>query len=158
MASFKFKKMTTMATIAQQLKIKYFPFEIKDSNGNLIYRESSNGYWIRREYDFEGNIIYHEDSNGYWYKREFDSNGKEIYYENANGDWFKIEYDSKGNKIYFENSRGYWYKCEYDSKGNRIYYENSDGKIIDNRPKIELTLDEIAKKFGIPVNQLKIKK
>src|SRR5690606_28604357 len=103
-------------TIAQQLKIKDFPFEIKDSNGNQIYFETSNGYW---------------------YKREYDSNNKEIY---------------------FEESNGYWVKREYDSNNKEIYYENSDGTIIDRRLEIELTLDEIAEKFGIPVSQLKIKK
>ncbi len=67
--------------------------------------------------------------------------------------------DSNGNEIYFENSDGVWVKREYDSYGNQIYYENSHGKIIDNRPKqVELTLDEIANKFGIDVSQLKIKK
>jgi len=106
-----------MKTIAQQLKIKEFPFFIKDSNGNLIYFEDSDGYW------------------------------------------YKLEYDSNGNKIYFENSNGYWSKAEFDSKGNLIYYEDSEGTIIDNRPKtVELTMDEIAKKFGIDVNSLKIKK
>ena len=87
-----------MTTIAQQLKIKEFPFEIKDSNGN---------------------------------------------------------------RIYFENSEGYWHKREYDSKGNCIYWEDSNGTITiyDLRPKtVELTMDEIAKKFGIDVNNLKIKK
>ena len=106
-----------MTTIAQQLKIKEFPFRIKDSNGNRIY-------W--------------EDQDGYWEKSEFDSNGKEIYYEDSNG---------------------YWSKSEYDSNGNTIYYENSIGTIEDLRPKTaELTMDEIAKKFGIDVNNLKIKK
>lgn len=66
--------------------------------------------------------------------------------------------DSKGNKIYYENSNGFWAKYEYDSKGNEIYYENSDGTIVDNRPKVELTMEEIASKFGIDVNNLKIKK
>jgi hypothetical protein len=85
-----------MTTIAQQLKIKEFPFQIKDSNGNLIY-------W--------------EDQDGYWSKTEFESNG------------------------------------------NLIYCEDSDGYILDLRPKtVELTMDEIAKKFGIDVNNLKIKK
>lgn len=85
-------------TIAQQLKIKEFPFEIRDSKGNLIYFEDSTGGWTRRE---------------------------------------------------------------YDSEGREIYFENSNGKIIDNRSKTEqteLTLYEIAQKFGIPVSQLKIKK
>ena len=30
--------------IAQQLKIKDFPFIIKDKNGNEIYYENSDGY------------------------------------------------------------------------------------------------------------------
>lgn len=53
-----------MKTIAQQLKIKGFPFEIKDSTGNVIYYEDSSGYWEKREYDARGNRIYFEDSNG----------------------------------------------------------------------------------------------
>jgi hypothetical protein len=73
-------------TIAKQLKIKEFPFEIKDSKGNQIYFENSNGYWSKQEYD---------------------SKGKEIYYETSDGDWSKREYNSEGKQIYFENSYGY---------------------------------------------------
>jgi hypothetical protein len=104
-------------TIAKQLKIKEFPFEIKDSKGNRIYFENSEGYWDKREYDSKGKQIYFEDSNGYWQKQEWDSKGKEIY---------------------FENSDGYWSKREFDSKGKEIYWENSDGTIHDNRPKTEI--------------------
>ena len=103
-----------MKTIAQQLNVKEFPFEIEDKNGNLIYLETSKGYWYKNEYDSNGNLTYHEDSNGYWEKSEYDSNG---------------------NKIYWENSNGYWRKREYDSNGNQIYFEDSNGKIIDKRPK-----------------------
>jgi hypothetical protein len=65
-------------TIAQQLKIKEFPFEIKDSNSNQIYFENSDGYWFKRKYDSDGNQIYYEDSDGYWAKHEYvvDSDGK----------------------------------------------------------------------------------
>ena len=35
-----------------------------DANGNLIYRETSNGYWWKQEYDTNGNEIYYEDSSG----------------------------------------------------------------------------------------------
>ena len=101
-------------TIAQQLNIKDFPFEIKDKNGNKIYWENSNGRWYKWECDPNGNQVYFEASNGYWGEREYDSNGNEIYYENSNG---------------------FWVKKEYDSNGNRIYYENSDREIIDNRTK-----------------------
>jgi hypothetical protein len=72
-------------TIAQQLKIKEFPFEIKDSEGNEIYLEDYDGYWEKREWDSKGNLIYFEDSVGYWSKRERDSEGNEIYFEDSVG-------------------------------------------------------------------------
>ena len=103
-------------------------------------------------------LSYCETSSGYWYKCEYDDNGNEIYSENSNGCWFKSEYDDKGNEIYYENSNGYWSKLEYDDKENQIYFESSNGVVSDNRPNVELTLDEIASKFGIDVSQLKIKK
>lgn len=56
-----------MKTIAQQLNIKEFPFEIKDKNGNEIYCEDFNGFWR------------------YWWKREYNSNGNPTYYEDSDG-------------------------------------------------------------------------
>jgi len=70
-----------------------------------------------------------------------DKNGKSIYWEDSNGRWAKWQYDSQGKEIYWENSNRFWVKAEYDSQGNEIYYEDSDGKIIDNRPKNEITID-----------------
>jgi hypothetical protein len=52
-------------TIAQFLNVKDFPFVIKDKNGNIIYREYSNGYWVKREYDDQGKEIRFENSDGY---------------------------------------------------------------------------------------------
>ena len=127
-----------MKTIAQQLNIKSFPFKIKDANGNLVYFETSDGYWVKREYNANGNGVYWENSDGYWHKSEWDANG---------------------NKVYYEHSYGYWQKREFDANGNRIYYEDSNGTIEDKRPKVmEFSMDEIAAKLGIPVEQLKIKK
>ena len=96
-----------MKTIAQQLNIKSFPFEIHDTNGNRIYYEDSTGSWYKIEYDTNGNLVYYEDSNGCIIG------------------------------VYVSN-----------------YY------IRDNRPKPvkEYSMDEIAAKFGIPVEHLKIKK
>jgi hypothetical protein len=51
-------------TIAQQLKIKDFPFVIKDKDGNEIYWETSDGYWSKYEYDVNGIEIYWENSDG----------------------------------------------------------------------------------------------
>jgi hypothetical protein len=125
-------------TITQFLKIKDFPFRIKDENGNEIYSECSNGYWIKKEYN---------------------SNGKLIYYEDSYGCWTKSEYDSDGNVIYIECSTGFWCKKEYDLNGKEIYWENSNGIFYDNRPKpvVEMTLQEIADKLGMDVKSIRIK-
>ena len=72
-------------TIAQQLNVKEFPFEIKDKNGNKIYLENSDEYWNKSEYDSNGNVIYSESSDGLWCKWEYDSNGNVIYSENSDG-------------------------------------------------------------------------
>ncbi len=52
-----------MKTIAQQLNIKTFPFIIKDSDGNQIYFEWSDGVWSKKEWA-DGKVIYREDSHG----------------------------------------------------------------------------------------------
>ena len=118
-------------TIAQQLKIKEFPLQIKDSKGNEIYYENST-LWEKSEYDSKGNRIYYENSDRYWLKRK---------------------YDSKGNLIYLETSNGYWTKYEYDSEGNLIYYENSNGGIVDNRPKTDVQKAiELLTKEGLLVD------
>ena len=101
-------------TIAQQLKIKQFPFTIKDDEGNLIYYEGSAGFWAKREY----------------------AGGKMIYCKWSDGTWEKREYDD-GNEIRYEDSLGYWEKREY-ADGKQIYYEDSDGRIRDNRPKTDI--------------------
>ena len=75
-----------MTTIAQQLKIKQFPFIIKDSKGNEIYYEDSDGGWVKREYDSNGDRIYWEDSDGYWSKSEWNSKGVRIYFEDSDGE------------------------------------------------------------------------
>lgn len=77
--------MKNKQTIAQFLKVKTFPFVIKDAQGNLIYCEESDGYWYKSEYDDNGNLIYYENSNGLWSKHEYDDEGNEIYHENSNG-------------------------------------------------------------------------
>ncbi len=105
-----------------------------------------HGYWER--YYNNGNLMYkgnYVDGNrhGYW----------EGYYENG-----KLKY--KGNYV-DGKEHGYWESYYYN--GNLYYKGFYDmGEEVDynpDEPKVtELTLDEIANKFGVPVNQLKIKK
>jgi len=118
-----------MKTIAQQLNIKTFPFEIKDSDGNRIYFEWSDGVWSK--YERNGRkVIRYENSKGYWEKREWDG-GKMIYRENSDGFWVKREFD--GDKV--------------------IYCETSNGIIEDYRPKtdVQKAIDLLTKE-GLIVN------
>ena len=75
-------------TIAQQIKWDFETngsLQIRDKNGNLIYREFSNGYCGKYERNSQGKLIYYEGSNGYWEKHEWDSQGNEIYFEDSDG-------------------------------------------------------------------------
>lgn len=84
-------------------------------------------------YNANGNLIYIESSDGTWEKKEYDTNDKIIYSEDSDGSWIKREYDTNGNKTYYEDSDGYWVKREYDANGNLIYSENHNGYIEDRR-------------------------
>jgi antitoxin component YwqK of YwqJK toxin-antitoxin module len=105
-----------------------------------------HGYW--EDYWSNGNLMHKGNyvdgkENGYW----------ESYWSNGNLDY-------KGNYV-DGKEHGYWE--EYWSNGNLDYKGFYDmGNKVDynpDEPKVtELTLDEIASKFGINVNQLKIKK
>jgi hypothetical protein len=58
-----------MKTIAQQLNIIEFPFEIYDKNGYQIYYEDADRFWIKREFDSKGNLRYYENSDELSYKK-----------------------------------------------------------------------------------------
>ncbi len=72
-----------MKTIAQQLNIKKFPFEIRDKQGNTIYKEWDDGFWKRWEYNLRGQRIYFENSTNYFARWCYDNQGKQIYFENS---------------------------------------------------------------------------
>jgi uncharacterized protein YuzE len=67
----------------QQVTIK--GNSVYDSNGNIIYIETSDGNWGKIEYNTNGNLIYIETSDGNWEKKEYDINNNLIYYETSNG-------------------------------------------------------------------------
>ena len=74
-----------MKTIAQHLKIKEFPFIIRDENGNTIYQENEVNVHFRFEYDSRGNEIYFEHMDGYWRKTEYDQYNNVITKIDRNG-------------------------------------------------------------------------
>ena len=76
-----------------------------------------------------------------------DSKGNLVHYKYSNGTECWYEYDENNNLIHAKNTSGY--ECWYDSKGNEIPNPN----IVT-----EVTLEDIAKKFGVDAKSLKIKK
>jgi antitoxin component YwqK of YwqJK toxin-antitoxin module len=123
----------------------YWEFYYSDgqlcSKGNFV-NGRKNGYW--EWYYPDGKL----GSKGNWVNGKLDGYW-EYYYENG-------QLMSKGNYVN-RRKNGYW----------EFYYENGqlwgkgnwvNGEFIKEKEQTELSMDEIAKKFGIPVNQLKIKK
>ena len=84
---------------------------------------------VKEERNEQGQVTYREGSDGFWVKYEYDANGKQTYRECCNGSWEKWEYDTNGNITHYENSDGYWVKYKYDETGKEIYHEN--GKYRD---------------------------
>lgn len=127
-------------TIAQELKIKDFPFNIRDKFGNRIYCEEEDGYWEKWEY------------------HSTNDNLKEIRYEDSVG-YRQIWIYNNCLEIYYKNSDGFWRISEYDVNDKEVYYKDSDGVVEDNRPNriVTVNLEEIAEKFSIIAEQLRIK-
>ena len=99
-----------------------------------------------RTKDSKGNVIHYKASDGYEYWREFDEKSNVIHYKDSTGFEVWTEFDEKDNEIYYKNSKGdeYWY--------------DSRGKLISNPNLVtELTLEQIAEKFNVKVENLKIK-
>jgi len=57
-------------TIAQFLKVRDFPFHIKDKNDKVIYYEDSQGFWLKRECNAQGKESYTINSEEVWNRPE----------------------------------------------------------------------------------------
>jgi len=88
---------------------------------------------------------------------EIVENGKVVYRRWNDGYSYERTYDDNGNRISYKDSDGNSYESTYDEQGN-ILTKIVNGKLtIDNR-KTELTMQDIADKFNIDIDKLKIKK
>ena len=109
---------------------------IRNGNGNVIYRETSDGTWEKFEYDEKTQITYYENSYGYWRKYEYDSNGNVIYYENDDG----VVFDRRNNNLNESVDERY-----YDKIVNILevpYYQNLETIGIDE-DKWEIILSKV---------------
>jgi len=97
--------------------------------------------------DSKGNVVYRKESDGYETWQEYDKNNNRIHCKDSNGFEIWCEYDENHNIIYRKDSEGFedW----YDSEGYKIPNPNL---------VTEVTFEDIAKKFGVDVKNLKIKK
>jgi antitoxin component YwqK of YwqJK toxin-antitoxin module len=146
--------------------------ENKKDNLINLFDEKGNrhGYW--EKYYGDGKLSYKGEwvngkEHGYW--ESYYDNGKLSYkgnYVNGKKDGYWESYFSNG-QLYYKgnyvngNRHGYW----------EIYYKNGQldfkgfydmGRIVSYNPDepnvIELTMEEIADKFGVNINKLRIKK
>jgi len=62
--------------ISELLNNKIFPYELKDSNNNIVYAINENQFiqcWL---YDENNNQIFHINSGGYWWLTIYDNNNE----------------------------------------------------------------------------------
>ena len=118
-----------MKSIAEYLKIKIFPFVIKNEKSEIIYKETELNVWVRYEYDDNGQITCREDSEFNVEKSTYCSRGllktKEgIVYGLEYSTLY--EYDANANLISEKSDSGYWKRYDYDSNNNLIALLDSD--------------------------------
>jgi len=95
-------------------------------------------YYRSGQLSRKGNYV-NDKRDGYW--EDYCFNGQLMW----KGHWVNGNRDGYW-EWYFSNG-------QLSSKGHYV-----NDKFIEEKPVTELSMDEIAKKFGIPVSQLKIKK
>jgi hypothetical protein len=86
-----------------------------DNNGNLIYREYSNGNWNKFTYDANNRKILCECPSGFTIGTFYDVNGNIQYTETTTkfgvDEWSKYRYNSDNVLFYKEYSNGNAYFC-----------------------------------------------
>ena len=111
--NYKYKKY--IEYIAKDIQVPYLkslePYGLKQDEIDLVLSKIFNQpvYYIEPMsgvYNKDKVSIYSETSNGYWIKYDYDNDGNQLYREDADGCWVKQEYDKQGNKIYYEDSSG----------------------------------------------------
>ena len=120
-----------------------------DTAGNKFYSPDREMLILHRE---DGPAI--EGTNGY---KEWVLNGKRHREDGPAIEW------PNGYKAWYLNGRRHREDgpAVENANGNKSWYLNGESlteKEFNARGNVELTLDEIAEKFGVSVDKLKIKK
>ncbi len=110
-----------------------------DAAGNLLRKETADGFWEVWSYDAEGRLIRRENSIGEWHSTTYDENGNHIESNSSRGAWTKWEYDAQG-KMLSQTDAHRTTTYFYDEKGNLMRSEDSDGSWM------QYTYDEAGRK------------
>lgn len=115
------KKYITLDKVVQE--------ETNEFDGiRYVVKKKRFGKLITKKFDQNGNLIYYEKSDGYWIMYKYDVFGYEI----CRGFWKKQQRDRKGRIIYLEDSTGFWKRWVYDKFGNlRRTFEGKKVEKVD---------------------------
>lgn len=101
--------------------------ETKDENGITIYREWSNGYYQKSEYNKEDNTVITRDNNGKVILHEKLNDKKQVISRKWNDGYREqYAYDDNGNLTYAVNDKGEWLKRTYNENNNLIDEKGSE--------------------------------
>ena len=138
-------------TIAQQLGVTQFPFEIRDKQGNVIYREREDGSWEIRKYDEDGQQVFHKNQNGFWTKEGY--NTPENKTMKTELEEF-IEWLENYNEFCYHNNKD----LVYDNFGEQKILSESAKKFYSQGLAIERILTRIIEKKLVKKQEEEIKK
>lgn len=93
-----------MSDIAKKFHHNFYngKFELYDKRGNIVYWETSYGFWEISEYNDFNQRIFHKSSYGYWERIEY-TDGEETYFHDSFGTLRGV----KRSHIKFDNENQY---------------------------------------------------
>ena len=117
-----------------------------------VYKDRTEWYLNDQLHREDGPAIERPNGTKYWYLngKRHREDGPAIEYQDGDKIWYlngKVHRED-GPALEWSDGTKFWYL-----NGKRLTEQE-----FNNKNKVELTFEEIAQKFGIPVNQLKIKK
>ena len=94
------------------------PIIIKDTRGDIIYKQNEDGFWFEKTYDEKGNELNCKNSEGYWLESTYDDNNNKINFKASDGFWRESTYDDNENELTYKDSNG-----NYEIKGKQVTKE-----------------------------------
>lgn len=104
-----------------------FPIIIKDTRGDIIYKQNEDGFWFEKTYDEKGNELTCKNSEGYWLESTYDDNNNKINFKASDGFCRESTYDDNENELTYKDSNG-----NYEIKRKQVTKEEYEAFINNN--------------------------